>query len=29
MRWVVGLLASPQLRPALRMTFLGHEEGGL
>ena len=29
MRWVVGLLASPRLRPALRMTFLGHEEGGL
>ena len=29
MRWVMALLASPQLRPALRMTFLGHEEGGL
>lgn len=28
-RWVMALLASPQLRPALRMTFLGHEEGGL
>jgi len=28
-RWVMGLLASPQLRPALRMTFLGQEEGGL
>jgi len=28
-RWVMGLLASPQLRPALRMTFLGHEEGGI
>jgi hypothetical protein len=29
LRWVMSLLASPQLRPALRMTFLGHEEGGL
>lgn len=27
--WVMALLASPQLRPALRMTFLGQEEGGL
>jgi hypothetical protein len=27
-RWVLGLLASPQLCPA-RMTFLGHEEGAL
>jgi hypothetical protein len=28
LRWIMGLLASPQLRPALRMTFLGNEEGG-
>jgi hypothetical protein len=29
LRWVMGLLASPQMRPILRMTFLGQEEGGL
>jgi hypothetical protein len=29
LRWAMALLASPQLRPALRMTFPGHEEGGL
>jgi hypothetical protein len=29
LRWAMGLLASPQLRPALRITFLGPEEGGL
>jgi hypothetical protein len=28
-RWAMGLLASPQLRPAVRLTFLGGEEGGL
>lgn len=28
-RWVMSLLASPQMRPALRLTFLGNEEGGL
>jgi hypothetical protein len=28
-RWAMGLLASPQLRPAIRLTFLGGEEGGL
>ena len=28
-RWVIGLVASPALRPALKLTFLGHEEGGL
>lgn len=28
-RWVMGVLASPRLRPALRLTFLGGEEGGL
>ena len=28
-RWVMALLASPQLRPALRMAFLGNEEGGI
>ncbi len=28
-RWVMCFLASPQMRPALRLTFLGNEEGGL
>jgi hypothetical protein len=28
-RWVISLLANPVLRPALRLPFLGHEEGGL
>jgi hypothetical protein len=28
-RWIMALIASPQLRPALRMAFLGNEEGGL
>ena len=28
-RWVIGLVANPVLRPALRLPFLGYEEGGL
>jgi hypothetical protein len=28
-RWVIGLVANPVLRPALRLPFLGNEEGGL
>jgi len=28
-RWVMAFLASPQMRPAMRLTFLGGEEGGL
>jgi hypothetical protein len=28
-RWVMALVASPALRPALRLPFLGNEEGGL
>jgi len=28
-RWVLALVASPTLRPALRLPFLGNEEGGL
>ena len=28
-RWVMGLVANPLLRPALRLPFLGYEEGGL
>jgi hypothetical protein len=28
-RWVIALVTSPRLRPALRLTFLGNEEGGL
>jgi len=28
-RWVIGLVANPKLRPALRLPFLGYEEGGL
>jgi hypothetical protein len=28
-RWMLALAASPQLRPALRLPFLGNEEGGL
>ena len=28
-RWVIGLVANPVAWPALRLTFLGNEEGGL
>jgi hypothetical protein len=28
-RWVIGLAANPFVRPALRLPFLGYEEGGL
>jgi len=28
-RWLLALVASPALRPALRLPFLGNEEGGL
>lgn len=28
-RWVIGLVANPMLRPALRLPFVGYEEGGL
>jgi hypothetical protein len=28
-RWVMALVANPALRPALRLPFLGNEEGGL
>jgi hypothetical protein len=28
-RWVIGLVANPKLRPALRLPFLGNEGGGL
>jgi len=28
-RWVIGLVANPIVRPALRLPFLGYEEGGL
>lgn len=28
-RWIIALVASPKLRPALRLPFLGNEEGGL
>jgi hypothetical protein len=28
-RWVIGLVANPLVRPALRLPFLGYEEGGL
>jgi hypothetical protein len=28
-RWVMALVASPALRPALRLPFLGNEEGGI
>jgi len=28
-RWVMAFLASPQARPAVRLTFLGGDEGGL
>jgi len=28
-RWVIGLAANPMLRPALRLPFLGNQEGGL
>ena len=28
-RWIMAFLVSPQIRPAVRLTFLGNEEGGL
>jgi hypothetical protein len=28
-RWIIGLAANPVVRPALKLTFLGNEEGGL
>lgn len=28
-RWVIGLVANPVVRPALKLPFLGNEEGGL
>ena len=28
-RWVIGLVANQVVRPALRLPFLGNEEGGL
>jgi hypothetical protein len=28
-RWVIGLIANPVVRPALRLPFHGYEEGGL
>ena len=28
-RWVIGLIANPLVRPALRLPFLRYEEGGL
>jgi hypothetical protein len=28
-RWVIGLVANPLVRPALRLPFLGYEQGGL
>ena len=28
-RWIIGLVANPVVRPALRLPFLGYEEGGL
>ncbi|HUN64051.1 MAG TPA: hypothetical protein VMU53_18770 [Candidatus Sulfotelmatobacter sp.] len=28
-RWVIGLVANPIVRPALRLPFVGYEEGGL
>jgi hypothetical protein len=28
-RWVMGLVANPVLRPALKLPFRGNEEGGL
>ena len=28
-RWVIKLVVNPVIRPALRLTFLGNEEGGL
>jgi hypothetical protein len=28
-RWVMGLVANPRLRPALKLPFLGNQEGGL
>jgi hypothetical protein len=28
-RWVIGLVANPVVRPALRLPFVGYEEGGL
>jgi hypothetical protein len=28
-RWIMALLVSPQVRPAVRLAFLGQEDGGL
>jgi hypothetical protein len=28
-RWIIGLVANRVVRPTLRLTFLGNEEGGL
>jgi hypothetical protein len=28
-RWIIGLVANPVVRPAIRLAFLGNEEGGL
>jgi hypothetical protein len=28
-RWIIGQVANPLVRPALRLPFLGYEEGGL
>jgi len=28
-RWIMAFLVSPQMRPAVRLAFLGNEEGGL
>jgi hypothetical protein len=28
LRWIMSLLVSSQVRPAMRMTFLGNQEGG-
>jgi hypothetical protein len=28
-RWIMGLVANPLVRPALRLPFVGYEEGGL
>jgi hypothetical protein len=28
-RWIMALLVSPQVRPAVRLALLGNEEGGL
>jgi hypothetical protein len=28
-RWIMAFLVSPQVRPAVRLAFLGQEDGGL